>query len=62
MNSLVGKTVVCLEMFKDPLPVPAGTIGTIEYIDDANHIHVKWDNGSCLSLIPGIDRYFILND
>lgn len=62
MNSLVGKTVICLEMVNDPLPVPSGTIGTIEFIDDANNIHVIWDNGSSLSLIPGIDKYIILND
>lgn len=37
-----------------------GDIGTIQYQDDAGTIHVRWDNGSELGLIPGIDKYIIL--
>lgn len=62
MDTFVGKTIICIEVFTNPFSVPSGTIGTIQSIDDANHINVEWDNGSNLSLIPGIDRYIILND
>lgn len=37
-----------------------GAEGTIELIDDAGTIHVAWDEGSHLGLIPGEDTYQIL--
>ena len=49
-------------MPNDPHPVPEGTRGTIDRADDADHIHVKWDNGSSLSLIPGVDEWQDLID
>ena len=48
---------IVLDQMLDPYPVPAGTQGTIEYVDDINQIHVKWDNGSSLALVDGIDLY-----
>lgn len=42
----------------DPFaPVPAGTRGTVYCVDDQSQIHVKWDNGSGLALIPDTDRF-----
>jgi hypothetical protein len=54
-----GKRVRLIEM-KDPYPVPKDTMGTIDHIDDAGQIHVKWDNGSSLALIPNLDEYEIM--
>ena len=54
-----GKRVRLIEM-KDTYPVPEGTLGTIDHIDDAGQIHVKWDNGSSLALIPNLDEYEIM--
>jgi hypothetical protein len=54
-----GKRVRLIEM-KDTYPVPEGTMGTIDHIDDAGQIHVKWDNGSSLALIPNLDEYEIM--
>ena len=42
----------------DPFaPAPAGTRGTVRCVDDQSQIHVKWDNGSGLALIPDTDRF-----
>lgn len=47
-------------MNDEPNPVPAGTEGIIFHVDDAGTIHVKWDDGSFLGVIPGVDEYSIL--
>ncbi len=31
--------------------------GTVAYVDDIGQIGVKWDTGSSLSLIPGVDSF-----
>lgn len=42
----------------DPFaPVPAGMRGMVNYVDDQSQIHVKWDNGSGLALIPDTDSF-----
>ena len=35
----------------------AGDTGTVSYIDDAKTVHVQWDNGSSLGLIPDVDHW-----
>jgi len=39
-----------------------GDEGTIDHIDDTGTIHVKWDTGSTLGLIPEVDKYTVLNE
>ena len=46
-------------MFDEYAP-SAGTIGTITNIDDAGTIHVKWETGSSLGLIPSIDVFEVI--
>ena len=42
---------------EDPQPVPDGTRGTVANVDDAGTIHMKWDNGRTLGLVPGEDQF-----
>lgn len=41
---------------------PSGTKGTVKCVDDAGQIMVRWDTGSGLSLIPGVDHFKIVNE
>lgn len=36
---------------------PAGTEGTVQYVDDAGTIHVHWDTGGSLGLVPDADEW-----
>jgi signal recognition particle receptor subunit beta len=57
-SPLVGKRIV-LDHMEDPEPIPDGATGTVVAVDDWGHIHVQWDNGRSLSVIPGEDRFEI---
>ena len=46
-----------LQHMEDPQPVPDGTRGSVAYVDDAGTIHMKWDNGRTLGLVPGEDQF-----
>lgn len=39
---------------------PAGTEGTVTFIDDAGTIHMRWDTGSSLGLISEEDEFEVL--
>lgn len=52
----VGCKVV-LHYMDDPQAPPSGTIGEVMFVDSIGQIHVKWENGSSLALIPGEDLF-----
>lgn len=60
LKLLAGKRVRLILMKDDPNPVPPGTEGVIDTVDDLPQLHVKWDNGRNLAIIPGVDEYEIL--
>jgi hypothetical protein len=37
--------------------MPSGLKGSVSMIDDAGQIHMKWENGSSLALVPGVDSF-----
>lgn len=43
-------------------PVPDGTVGEVQYVDDAGNIHMVWENGRTLSLIEGEDSFTIIKE
>lgn len=62
MKNIVGKRVR-LEFLDDHLSdLKQGDEGTIFDIDSNGTVHVQWDNGSALGLIPGIDKWSIIED
>lgn len=56
---MIGKRVE-LEYMDDVAAPPPGTKGTITRVDDMDQIHVKWDNGCNLALIPNEDVFRFL--
>lgn len=50
-------TRIELVKMEDEHAVPAGTKGTVESVDDMGTIHMKWDNGRTLGLVPGVDKF-----
>ena len=44
----------------DPQAPPMGTRGEVMGVDDAGQILVRWETGSSLSLIPGVDSFRIV--
>jgi hypothetical protein len=38
------------------------TQGTVDFVDDTGTIHVDWDNGSTLGLVPGEDQYRFVDE
>ena len=60
-NSIaLGQRVRCIKMENDPRPITPGECGTVNSIDDIGTIHVNWDSGRRLGLVPGEDLFEIL--
>lgn len=55
-----GTRVTLIQMNDPYSPVEPDTLGTVDFIDDQCTLHVKWDNGRTLGLIPGVDRFSIV--
>lgn len=56
------RRIRCVHMPEDPRPVPPGTEGYCYAIDGAGHLLMHWGNGQSLNLIPGTDKFKVLND
>ena len=49
---------ICLDsMENDPNPIPPGTKGTVQSVDDVGTVFCKFDNGRSLGMIPGEDSF-----
>ena len=55
-------TKVKLLAMDDPQAPPVGTLGEILGVDDAAQLLVRWETGSSLSIIFGVDRFEIVQE
>ena len=62
-NQYPEGTRLLLNSMNDPYaPIPPGTRGTVDFVDDAGQIHMKWDNGRTLAIVPSEDDFRKLTD
>lgn len=53
-------TVVICDCMNDPRPVPSGTRGVVDFVDDIGTIHCIFDGGRHIGLIEGVDEFHIV--
>jgi hypothetical protein len=59
-RNLKGRRVRLINCSDPWTSLPPGLLGTVTFTDDAGTLHVRWDNGSTLGLVPGEDSWVIL--
>lgn len=52
-----GTRILLLQMNDPYAPVTPGMRGTVQTVDDIGQIHVQWDDGRSLAVIPQEDRF-----
>lgn len=57
-----GTRIELISMEDPYAPIESGTQGTVQFVDDMGTIHMKWDNGRSLGLIPGEDAFKTINE
>lgn len=53
-------TVVICDRMNDPRPVPAGTRGVVDFVDDIGTVHCAFEGGRHIGLIEGVDDFHIV--
>lgn len=54
-----GLRIKLIKMHDDPRPVDDDMEGVIDHVDSLGTIHVEWDNGRVLGVIPNHDEYIL---
>ena len=52
-----GSRILLNQMADDPRPVPPGSEGVVDLVDDAGQNHAIWPGGRHLAVIPGVDDF-----
>ena len=53
----IGTKLQMITMRNEKYPIPPGTVGEVTHIDDMGNIHICWQNGSSLAIIPEVDSF-----
>ena len=61
-HKLEGRRIELVSTTDPYTNLKAGDRGTVEFVDGMGTVHVAWDNGSMLGLVPGEDQYKFVND
>lgn len=56
----VGDRVKLLNMNDPYTRLRPGVLGTVAHVDTLGTVHVRWDDGRSLGLIPGVDQFTIV--
>jgi hypothetical protein len=56
-NEIVGKQIRMIEMIDDPRPIENGTMGVVYHVDSLGTLHVHWENGRTLGVVPNVDKF-----
>lgn len=56
----IGTKIKLLQDMDDIQPIKAGQIGIVEFIDSEGSLHMEWDNGSSLAIVPEVDKFEIM--
>jgi hypothetical protein len=51
-----------LLQMEDTQAPPVGTTGTVIGVDDTGSLMVRWDNGSGLNVLYGIDHCWVITE
>jgi Domain of unknown function (DUF4314) len=57
---LAGRRVRLVRTTDEHTSLRPGAVGTVSLVDSVGTIHVRWDDGSTLGLIPGEDSFTVL--
>lgn len=57
-----GTRIECISMDDPYHPIAPGTNGTVVAVDDMGTIHMEWDNGRTLGLVPSEDEFKIIKE
>ena len=63
-NVKPGDRIKLISMPNDPCPIEPGSMGTVTSVTTGAYaqIDVDWDSGRTLCLIPGTDKFEIIDD
>lgn len=59
-NRAKGERVRLVRTPDEWTDLESGDEGTVQSVDSTGTVHVKWDRGSRLGLVPGIDEWEVL--
>lgn len=56
-----GTRIELVSMYDPYSPVAPGMIGAVHHVDDAGTLHMRWDNGRTLGIVPEADQFRVLS-